>query len=85
MARALLTKAGILAFSDWVAATTTWRTSAAFEALQPLKPTTRTAGRQALILAWQDDLDVAKLKFIETTDFASQRGVPHGGQRRRGC
>ena len=68
--------AGIFKLTDYAVATKTWRASPAHKALQRSKPTeARTKSRPELLVTWQDDLDLSKLKFLESTDFPCQRGV----------
>ena len=73
----LLMTAGIFKQTDFTDATTKWRSSVAHKALQHSKPTKgRGESCPKLLATWRDDLDLAKLKFLESTDFPCQRVVP---------
>ena len=69
--------AGIFKQTDYKVATTKLRASPAHKALQRSKPTqVRASSRPELLVTWPDDIDLGRLKFLESTDFPCQRGVP---------
>ena len=55
--------AGIFKQTDYKVATTKLRAS-------------RASSRPELLVTWPDDIDLGRLKFLESTDFPCQRGVP---------